>query len=68
MSDDLGRRYYHSEEWEHGLRCAMCQRLFVDGDEYRESLFAMAEIMGDPVTCCEIVCVACDERPLDVEA
>ena len=46
---------YADEMWPHGLRCAECDRLMMEGDRYSEQLISMAEEV--PVV--QIVCVVC---------
>lgn len=59
-----GRAYYSPNDFEYGLRCLACSRLFVDGDEIRERLadvpFIETEI-GEAFSV-ELVCVRCDEK------
>lgn len=46
---------YRSEEWPHGLRCALCSRSFSDGDAYSERLYAFV----DEAPIVEIACLDC---------
>ena len=54
MAEALGIAYVDSE-WEHGLRCGDCGRLFAEGDRYSERLDS---VIGD-APCVVIVCVGC---------
>lgn len=67
MSISEGRRYYAADEWEHGLRCAACHRLFVEGDEIRERLDSMADYEGEAAFVVLLTCVVCDETGRDVD-
>ncbi len=51
------RLYYADSEWEHGLSCPICERVLVEGDEYRKQLRAFQEDI--PVVI--IVCAACED-------
>lgn len=55
------RRYYATAEFEDGLRCIDCNRLFVEGDEIRERPYAMSMYDGRPMVCVELICVSCEE-------
>jgi len=54
VSADLGEVYL-DDEWPHGLRCAQCNSLFVDGDRYSARL----ESFVDDTPLCLVVCVGC---------
>lgn len=47
---------YRDDEWEHGLRCAECNRLMQEGDRYSERLHALT---SDGIPIVVIVCVGC---------
>jgi hypothetical protein len=46
---------YSDHDWEHGLSCVDCLRVFREGDRYSERLYAFAE--ATPLV--EVVCVEC---------
>lgn len=48
-------RCYVDEEWPHGLRCAACHELFVEGQPISERLDSMV----DEIPICIVVCVGC---------
>jgi hypothetical protein len=47
---------YSDEEWPHGMRCAECDRLFEDGDEYEAVLHSM---MAEGVPMLLVLCYVC---------
>lgn len=51
---------YISEEWEHGLRCAACDREFVEGQPICERLDAMTYFEDEPAPIVVVVCAECD--------
>lgn len=56
---------YSDTDWPHGLRCADCERVLLDGDRYSERLIGLEPIpCNGPGTCdawpvTEIVCLRC---------
>jgi RNase P subunit RPR2 len=58
------RLYYSDAEWEHGLSCPICERVLVEGDEYRTRL----ESFQDDIPVLLVVCAACEDsgRALEV--
>jgi hypothetical protein len=52
------RFYYTETDWPHGLRCPICDRVMVEGDEYRQQLQSMFDD-GTPVLL--IVCAGCED-------
>lgn len=46
---------YEARDWPHGLMCAVCPRVFREGDRYSERLYAFAG--NAPIV--EILCLSC---------
>lgn len=54
-------RQYTATDFPHGLRCAECSVLFVEGQPIAERLDAMDEWQnGEPLFWATLMCVACD--------
>ena len=51
---------YCVKDWEHGLRCAACEREFMEGQPICERLDAMTYYEDEPAPIVVIVCWECD--------
>lgn len=51
----MSERLYTEEEWPHGLRCAACDEVFVEGQPIAERL----EAFQDDIPVVVITCVGC---------
>ena len=51
---------YQAEQWPHGLRCAACDRRFVEGQPICKRLEGMDMLDDEPMPVVLIVCADCD--------